>query len=324
MTMSRRRFVQHVTASATIGGMGSLGFVAAVAGEQRPNGKSRIVSIDAKPEPISFDPARTAIVVVDMQNDFGTKGGMLERAGVDISMIQRAVAPTARALAAGRAAGIKVVYLKMAYRPDLSDLAPADSPLRARRLRLGIGETVRAPNGTEGRILIRDTWNTDILSELTPKAGDIVLYKHRFSGFYETELDALSSGMGSSVSSSRGARPACVSSRRSGTRRSGTIRACSSRTVRVRRWETTCREPTTMPRSSSFNRGSGGYRDRRNSYVLSQESPRRALDNRSRDAGWQQCRSQVRILRGAPTSDYRVWWRAISSAVSPRNFAALP
>ena len=144
----------------------------------------------AKPEPVSFDPAKTAIVVVDMKNDFGARGGMMERAGIDISMVQRAVAPTARALAAGRAAGIKVVYLKMAYRPDLSDLGPADSPIRARRLRLGIGQTVTAPNGTEGRILIRDTWNTEILPELTPKAGDTVLYKHRFSGFYETDLDA--------------------------------------------------------------------------------------------------------------------------------------
>ena len=50
---------------------------------------------------------------------------------------------------------------------------------------------VRALDGTESRILIRDTWNTEILSELAPQAGDIVLYKHRFSGFYNTELDVI-------------------------------------------------------------------------------------------------------------------------------------
>jgi ureidoacrylate peracid hydrolase len=57
-------------------------------------------------------------------------------------------------------------------------------------LRLGVGQHVRAPDGTESRILIRDTWNTDVLSELKPHAGDVVIYKTRFSGFYETELHA--------------------------------------------------------------------------------------------------------------------------------------
>jgi len=47
-----------------------------------------------------------------------------------------------------------------------------------------------APNGRESRILIRDPWNTDIIKELTPHPEDVVVYKHRFSGFYETELDA--------------------------------------------------------------------------------------------------------------------------------------
>jgi ureidoacrylate peracid hydrolase len=49
---------------------------------------------------------------------------------------------------------------------------------------------MRAPDGTESRILIRDTWNTDIVPELKPQVEDVVIYKHRFSGFYQTELDA--------------------------------------------------------------------------------------------------------------------------------------
>jgi ureidoacrylate peracid hydrolase len=60
---------------------------------------------------------------------------------------------------------------------------------RVRHLRFGVGQTVRAPDGRESRILIRDTWNTDIVPELTPQADDIILYKTRFSGFYETDLD---------------------------------------------------------------------------------------------------------------------------------------
>jgi ureidoacrylate peracid hydrolase len=150
---------------------------------------SRVVRIEARPEPITIDLTRTAVLVVDMQHDFGTTGGMFDRAGIDLSMIQRAIGPTANVLAAARQKGIPIVYLKMGFRPDLLDLGPVESPNRMRHLRFGVGETSRAPDGTESRILIRDTWNTDILSELAPEPNDVVLYKHRFSGFYETGLE---------------------------------------------------------------------------------------------------------------------------------------
>jgi len=145
--------------------------------------------IQATPEPITIDPARTAMIVVDMQNDFGTKGGMFDRAGVDITLIQKVVEPISRVLESARRAGMKIIYLKMGFRPDLSDAGPADSPNRLKTSHLGFGDTMRAPNGTEGRILIRDTWNTEIVDGLTPQPGDIVLYKTRFSGFYQTGLD---------------------------------------------------------------------------------------------------------------------------------------
>jgi ureidoacrylate peracid hydrolase len=130
------------------------------------------------------------VIVVDMQNDFGSDGGMFHRAGIDISMIRAAVAPTRTVLTVARQAGMKVIYLKMGFRPDLADAGAPDSPNYGRHLLLGAGKAVRAPNGAESRILVRDTWNTDILPELAAEAGDSVLYKHRFSGFYQTELDA--------------------------------------------------------------------------------------------------------------------------------------
>ncbi len=158
--------------------------------------KSRTIDIDAKPQPFAMDTSRSAVIVVDMQNDFGSKGGMFDRGGIDISPIQKVVAPVARVLASARDAGIKIVYLKMGFRPDLSDLGAADSPNSERHLHFGVGKTVRAPNGAESRMLIRDTWNTDIIPELKPQADDIVLYKHRFSGFYQTELDAILKKLG--------------------------------------------------------------------------------------------------------------------------------
>jgi ureidoacrylate peracid hydrolase len=148
------------------------------------------ITVQAKPSPIEIDIGKTAVIVVDMQNDFGAKGGMFDRAGIDISGIQQAVGPTARVLVAARHAGIKIIYLKMGYRPDLSDLGAPDSVNRMRHLRLGVGETIRTPDGQESRILIRDTWNTDIIPELEPHADDLLIYKTRFSGFYETDLDA--------------------------------------------------------------------------------------------------------------------------------------
>lgn len=59
-----------------------------------------------------------------------------------------------------------------------------------------VGERIAAPDGSEGRILIRETWNTRILSELAPEPGDIVVSKHRFGGFYETDLDLILRGLG--------------------------------------------------------------------------------------------------------------------------------
>ena len=152
--------------------------------------KPEPLTLDAKPEPVAIDPARTAVIVVDMENDFAAKGGMFDRAGVDISGAQKAIAATAKVLTAARQAGMKIIYLKMAYRPDLSDLGETDSVNRTRHLKFGVGQKIQAPDGRESRLLIRDTWDTDIVPELKPQSNDTVIYKTRFSGFYQTDLDA--------------------------------------------------------------------------------------------------------------------------------------
>jgi ureidoacrylate peracid hydrolase len=168
-------------------------FGAALSGELKATSpsepKSEMVTLDAKPEPITIDPTRTAVIVVDMENDFAAKGGMFDRAGVDISGAQQAIAPTARALGAARQSGLKIIYLKMGYLPDLSDLGETGSVNRTRHLKFGVGQKIRAPDGRESRVLIRDTWDTDIVPELKPQPSDIVIYKTRFSGFYQTDLD---------------------------------------------------------------------------------------------------------------------------------------
>lgn len=153
-------------------------------------GKSTMTAIDvpALPAPFQFDPSATAVVVVDMQNDFASPGGMFDRAGLPIAGIQ-AIVPNVRAvLDAARRCRMFIAYLKMAFQPDLADAGYPTSPTWLKHAPFRVGEDVTAPNGEPSRILIRDTWNTEILNELTPERGDAVVYKSRFSGFHGTEL----------------------------------------------------------------------------------------------------------------------------------------
>jgi ureidoacrylate peracid hydrolase len=191
--LSRREVLNLIGATAAaslVVGIGEQSASAQQVSAPTQNRESRIVKVDGKPEPIAIDIAKTAVIVCDMQNDFGSKGGMFDLAGIDISGIRKAIGPTAKVLISARQAGIKIVYLKMAFRPDLSDLGAPDSPNRLRHLPFGVGKSIHAPDGRESRILIRDTWDTDIVDELKPQAEDVVVYKNRFSGFYQTELDA--------------------------------------------------------------------------------------------------------------------------------------
>jgi ureidoacrylate peracid hydrolase len=185
MDEQRRRVIFAGLAAAPLASLSAVG-----AGRKTNVSTSRMLGLEAKPGSIELDVAKMAVIVIDMQNDFGSKGGMFDLAGIDITGIRKAIAPTANVLVAARRASIPIIYLKMAFRSDLSDLGAPGSPNRVRHLQMHVGRNVRAPDGRDSRILIRDTWNTDILSELRPDPDDIVLYKHRFSGFFETELDS--------------------------------------------------------------------------------------------------------------------------------------
>jgi len=154
------------------------------------------IHILAKPDSVAIDASKTAVIVVDMQNDFCSKGGLLDHGGVDISMIRKVIIPTSNVLDAARRAGIKIVYLKMGYSPDLSDIGSEESPNRMRELGFHVADTLTAPDGSKSRFLIRDTWNTEIISELKPHAEDIIINKNRFSGFYQTNLDSVLKKLG--------------------------------------------------------------------------------------------------------------------------------
>jgi ureidoacrylate peracid hydrolase len=147
------------------------------------------VLLDARPDRVALDAARTAVVVVDMQNDFASRGGMFDRAGIDISPVQAIVDRTKAVIDAARAAGMTICYLKMAFLPDLSDAGHPSTPTWIKHIPMNVGAAVESPTGEPSRILIRDTWNTEIIPELAPHDDDIVLYKHRYNGFHETDLE---------------------------------------------------------------------------------------------------------------------------------------
>ncbi len=149
----------------------------------------REILVDARPEAVRMRTNQTAVLVVDMQNDFASPGGMFDLAGIDISSVQGIIEPIATVLAAARVAGIPVFYLKMGFQPDLHDAGRPTSPTWLKHIPLRAGDEITAPDGSPSRILVRGGWGTQIVEQLRPQPGDEALYKHRYSGFFGTDLD---------------------------------------------------------------------------------------------------------------------------------------
>ena len=141
-------------------------------------------TIQAEPEAVALDLARTALIVIDMQRDFLEPGGFGETLGNDVSLLGAAVAPCKAVLDAARAAGLLVIHTREGHRPDLSDAPKAKVERGHPSMRIG------AP-GPMGRILIRGEPGHDIISELYPLAGEPVIDKPGKGAFYATDLDAL-------------------------------------------------------------------------------------------------------------------------------------
>lgn len=138
-------------------------------------------TLDAAPEPITLDLARTAVVMIDMQRDFIEPGGFGASLGNDVSLLRRAIAPCRALLAAARAAGLLIIHTREGHRPDLLDAPRAKIERGAPSVRIG------AP-GPMGRILIRGEPGHDIIPELYPRPGEPVIDKPGKGAFYATDL----------------------------------------------------------------------------------------------------------------------------------------
>jgi nicotinamidase-related amidase len=138
-------------------------------------------TIAAQPFDFALDPARTALIVIDMQRDFIEPGGFGHTLGNDVALLKAIVPTVARLLDTFRAAGLPIVHTRECHKPDLSDLPRAKHARGKPSLRIG-------DPGPMGRILIAGEPGADIVPELAAHPGEIVLDKPGKGAFYATPL----------------------------------------------------------------------------------------------------------------------------------------
>ena len=147
------------------------------------------VEVPAAPTPFSLIPGQTALIVIDMQRDFLLPGGFGESLGNDVDQLLKVVPPLAALIAAARAAGIMVIHTREGHEPDLSDCPPAKLNRGAPSKRIG-------DPGKYGRILVRGEYGHDIVDELAPIDGELVIDKPGKGAFYATGLQDALTGAG--------------------------------------------------------------------------------------------------------------------------------
>lgn len=135
----------------------------------------------AEPYELPFDPAHTALIIIDMQRDFLEPGGFGAMLGNDVSLLRTAIAPCKKVLNAARNKNILVIHTREGHRADMTDCPPT------KQVR-GKGETAIGDIGPMGRILIRGEAGHDIISELYPIAGEPVIDKPGKGAFFATDL----------------------------------------------------------------------------------------------------------------------------------------
>ena len=149
----------------------------------------RPVRFPATPQEVVLDATRTAIIVVDMQNDFCTPGGWLDHIGVDVASARSPIEPLRRLLPALRTIGVPVVWLNWGNRPDQANLPPG-----VVHVYNGDGESVGIGDplpGSGAHVLERGSWSAQVVDELVKEPGDLSVDKYRMSGFFDTELESV-------------------------------------------------------------------------------------------------------------------------------------
>lgn len=146
------------------------------------------IMLRAEPEPLEIELERTAVMVIDMQNAFVSKGGMFDLRGFPLAPSQKIIDPVKQIASAARTKGCKVIYIVHNYSPALHESGGPNSSIWYKSPAItGIHEH---PEWRD-KLLIRGTWGAEIIDELKPQESDIVVEKQRYSAFYQTNLDLI-------------------------------------------------------------------------------------------------------------------------------------
>lgn len=147
-----------------------------------------LATLEAEPEPLEIDLRRLSIMVIDMQNAFISKGGMWDLRGYDLSPAQRIIETISKINSVARAKGVKVIYIAHTLSPDLRETGGRGSAYwhKAQYIR-----EYREQPKIRDKLIIRGTWGAEIIDELEPQEGDILVEKPKYSAFYGTDLDTI-------------------------------------------------------------------------------------------------------------------------------------
>jgi nicotinamidase-related amidase len=146
------------------------------------------------PQAVTVDLLRTAIIVVDMQNDFCAKEGWVDHLGVDVSPNRAPIGPLRTLLPLLREAQVPVIWVNWGNRPDLANMPPNQIHLyKPKGVGIGLGDPLP---GHGAKVLEKDSWAAAVVDELAPEPGDIKVDKYRISGFWDTPLDSILRNLG--------------------------------------------------------------------------------------------------------------------------------